>query len=305
MTAPPTPRIALSVDSEILFRRVLRNPDGDPRAIAQQAYARLGARPNEAHRAAARELLALRGERKYSHIPASIRAMTTSGERQLVLFHLVEIFEDSFPALGLNDIVKLPFIDTFNRLLERWTDAGELADIDGSIFYKDLAICSLRLIPAGARSIDPDSGFPRRELIRRGPVDIVRALDYVYRRCGGPAPMLEVHLHPEERDYFSPDGFACTVHVARHIMNARRAIRGMFGGSWFYDPAAGRASPHLAYLSSLPGAAYFEGETSKETVNYALKHSKTRRRLHEAGEYRPAHHWMLWSRNGILNARQI
>jgi hypothetical protein len=72
---------------------------------------------------------------------------------------------------------------------------------------------------------------------------------------------------------------------------------GMFGASWFYDPALDEVSPKLSYLRTVPeknGAFVIfinEGDDAREN---ALQKSTSRRKLYDDGLYTPRHYMLIW-----------
>ena len=79
-------------------------------------------------------------------------------------------------------------------------------------------------------------------------------------------------------------------------------IRGMWGGSWFYDPALERISPRLEYLRSVPqdnGAYVFYSNI--DINGGALSKSDTRKQAYEDGKYLPKSYSVIWPRRHLLD----
>ncbi|MGB7405611.1 MAG: hypothetical protein WA906_07980 [Pacificimonas sp.] len=283
-----------------LFR--LDWPDGDAAEIAASAFEGLGAGPSERHAAVAAASRDDGRRRGYSHIVPGLRAMASHLDRKLVLFAAMADFESAFAARGFPMSTRPYFIDAFHRMAMTWTAADVPADLEYTDFVKDLAIVSLRLVPSGARLIDPTSGFARRFLPTLGVAGAAQATRYLMKSCGGFGPMLELHVHNPVPHYFSEGGFRLTTRIAADLLENDPALRGVIAASWFYDPAVAEVSPHLCYLVTLPGALYVEGRTTEETRKLAAKASKTRRRALAEGRYDPRRFWMLWDRASVLSA---
>ncbi len=81
-------------------------------------------------------------------------------------------------------------------------------------------------------------------------------------------------------------------------------MKGLFGVSWFRDPALSHISPHLTRLTTMVtdhGARLFPlGSCKAEGIRDATAKSKTRRRLYERGAYRPMEYLLVWPRKELL-----
>lgn len=71
---------------------------------------------------------------------------------------------------------------------------------------------------------------------------------------GGHKPLYE--MHTDSRDSkailrFTPDGWAEFYRRVSVLLEVNPSVRGVFGGSWFFDPKLEQVSPRLAYLRRL------------------------------------------------------
>jgi hypothetical protein len=84
-------------------------------------------------------------------------------------------------------------------------------------------------------------------------------------------------------------------------------IKGVSGGSWFYDPEIENVSPRLAYLRQRPqqrGAYVFYSHVDID--GGALSKSQTRRDLYDQGKYLPKAYFIVWPRQKVIAwSRQV
>lgn len=169
------------------------------------------------------------------------------------------------------------------------------------ILLKDLALCRQKMFPAGAQVVEPASSFHRALLYRGGLAQLFGVVKLLVT-SGGNSNWYQIHTHLEEREEFTPDGWdRCYVRLA-HMMERHPHIRGIYGGSWFYDPALADISPRLTYLRGRPqdnGALLFY--SNEDPHGGALSTSETRRELFEQGRYMPKAYAMIWPRAALLS----
>ena len=56
--------------------------------------------------------------------------------------------------------------------------------------------------------------------------------------CGGFRPLGEFHTHERMRHFFTPDGWEYCFRRLPAVFRSYPALKGDFGGSWFFDPQA-------------------------------------------------------------------
>lgn len=186
-----------------------------------------------------------------------------------------------------------------NRDFEHYRSQSDL-------LLKDMALCRQKMFPAGAQVVEPSSGF-HRALLFRGGLGQFWGVVKLLLASGGNSHWYQIHTHLDEREEFTPDGWdLCYVRIAR-LMERHPTIRGMYGGSWFYDPALATVSPRLTYLRTRPeenGALVFY--SNDDPHGGALATSETRRRLYDKGEYLPKAYALIWPREPMIAwARQF
>jgi hypothetical protein len=289
---------------------VLKRPDGDAGEIGAAAWSRLADTDAELG-ALARAVRAERGQRAHHHLPAALLAAERGWgaladvNLKRLLFVLMRDFDTAFAASGLPPVTRSYFIDAFHRIAAQWTDADRKARLSSNAYVKDLGICSLRLVPAAARVLDPLAAFPASFLPTLGAAGALRAAAYL-AGCGGNRPFVGFHVHDLQRDYFSEAGWRECLHICGALLKAEPRLRGLLGGSWFYDPNVARISPHLAYLTRGPaagGALLVRGRSTEETRSLATKASRQRAAAAESGDYTPEHWWLIWARRSFLASR--
>lgn len=168
------------------------------------------------------------------------------------------------------------------------------------LLLKDLALCRQKMFPAGAQVVEPSSGF-HRALLYRGGFGQFWSVLRLLLTSGGNSNWYQIHTHLAEREEFSPEGWdLCYLRIAR-MMERHPNIRGMFGGSWFYDPALATVSPRLSYLRARPqanGALVFY--SNDDPNGGALSTSETRRELYAQGKYMPKAYALIWPRQPMI-----
>jgi len=187
----------------------------------------------------------------------------------------------------------------FERLLAQQPGDGQWLTLDDDRFQKDFGLATLRLYAAGAQLVDPRCGLARSILWRAGLSGWMPALRMV-ADLRGFGPMLQIHTHTAYLAEFNEEGWNECYRTCAELYRVHPECLGMFGGSWFYDPALPPISPRLAYLSDIPvagGAHRVLAETQGDFVQDAIATSPSRRKLFEAGSYRPRSFILAWSRS--------
>lgn len=174
----------------------------------------------------------------------------------------------------------------------------EWLDVEHDLFHKEFGIATLRLYVAGAQLIDPRCGIPRSILFKGGagtvPGNVAKLL-----RLGGFRAYFQIHTHKFMLDTFNAEGWNECYRCCAELYALHPEVRGMYGSSWFYDPALDVVSPRLFYLRAIPmagGAELFFVEESGDALNNSLSTSPTRRKLYEEKKYSPKSYMLAWGR---------
>lgn len=248
----------------------------------------------------------------YNDIPKAVQDFWSALENEfgesgfdtvhrVVMLRLIGAFDSRASGEKYSRSVEDCFDKSFKRILRTIEDP----DYDryckpNDILLKDLAICRQKMFPAGAQVVEPESGFHRALLFRGGPGQFAR-MAWLLLTSFGNKPFYQIHTHLSELEDFNPDGWdACYVRIAE-MLELHPEIKGMWGGSWFYDPALESISPKLVYLRRRPqenGAAVFYSSVNID--GGALSKSKTRQDLYERGEYLPKAYALIWPRRQMI-----
>ena len=243
--------------------------------------------------------LALCAEIEKQFSPQGLAAL-----HRLLILHLIERFDGNLGATPLPESILELYPTQFGRMLAAASSEDlEFFHYSNDSFAKDLSICSLHLVPTGARVVDLESGLPRRSILRLGLLESMRALRMVFKELRGFRPLCGVHVHKEILDEFNFEGHERTFRRWSDLLKLYPQVKGILGSAWFYDPEVRKISPHLACVREIPeqnGAFFLKGSVMEGTTSGALTTSRTRRRLYEAGQYQPQRYYMLWPRHSLI-----
>jgi hypothetical protein len=265
-------------------------------------------------RAAIDELDRARPQTSYHFIPPTVKALWNRVEQRfgsagfaafqcLTMLELIDQFSVRARDKRYTDAVLSKFTSSFDRIIRAIADAdrtGVYRSANDDLLLKDLAICRQSMFPAGAQIVEPHSAF-HRVLLFRGGLGQFAAVAALLRECGGNKPFYQIHTHLSDLSEFNPDGWDRCYLMLADMLCMNPEIRGMWGGSWFYDPALEHISPNLTYLRERPqknGAVVVYSHVDMD--GGALSRSKTRRELFEAGRYVPKSYALVWPREKML-----
>ena len=226
---------------------------------------------------------------------------------QLILIELILNAPDKLKLLNLPEDIKVLYNKNFKRIVEKIeSEPGNCFTYLYDSFCKDLAVCSLRMIPVGARKIHLSS-ISRGFLFRKGLPQFVKRGLFVLFELGGLSPLFGMHTDSNDNDLmaeFNHEGFVRTCIRIAELLKANENVKGLFGSSWFYDPQLEVISPRLAYLSQIitknGGKSFYAGQSEQATQDAILK-SPTRRRLYKEGKYIPTIYMVVWPRKKLIN----
>lgn len=169
------------------------------------------------------------------------------------------------------------------------------------LFLKDLGICRQKLIPVGMRVIESNSGYSRKVLISGGWKQFFKFLYFFIFIERNSKNFYQTHVHLSIVKHFNPEAIHESYLKIAELLEINPQIKGLFGASWYYDPALERISPHLTYLRTQQeenGAWIFYIEPEKSGNPFVR--SKTRKKLLEEGKYQPKLYLSVWPRKSIL-----
>ncbi len=172
------------------------------------------------------------------------------------------------------------------------------------LFLKDLGIARGKLVPCGAQLVDIRSGMGRRGLLVGGPRKAIALLSFVFGRMGGFKPLYQLHMDLRLLLDFNPAGWERCFRRVAQLLASDPEIRGVFGGSWWFDPQLDGVSPRLGFLRELPmrnGAGLFCAGMDDAAREMALARSKERQQAFEQGRYQPRTFVLIWPRSALLD----
>jgi len=201
-----------------------------------------------------------------------------------------------------DEVAKLYEADFSRIKREMATNPAGFYELPKDAFVKDLSLCCLRAFPARAQIVET-SGIGRRIVLYGGLGHFPGAAAFLVK-AGGFAPWYQIHTHTSVMADFNESGWEHCYRVIAGMLSVNPTVKGMFGISWFYDPALEAISPRLGYLRHTPlkGGArlLYRGGDHDANVKNATTKSDTRRKLYEAGKYSPVAYAMLWRRTELL-----
>lgn len=251
----------------------------------------------------------------YGHVSRGVRNLvgairTQMGEEslqdyhRLLLLHLILRAPERLEQMRLTDELRERTERNLARIAATIESDPEAAFYTYSEdrFRKELAVCRLALIPAGAQKIHLDR-LPLRTLALHAPRGTLRLV----AELGGVQPCYQMHTDsydPELMADFNPEGWSRFYQRTARLMELFPRVKCVFGSSWFFDPELEAISPRLTYLRTLVtengGHLLNIGASSDDLAN-ATETSKTRRRLVEEGRYTPTGYLVSWPRKPLLD----
>jgi hypothetical protein len=220
---------------------------------------------------------------------------------KLVMENLDDLCNKKFPVE-----VQSLYLLNFNRVADEIVKNNYIGPLlhSNDKFSKDLAICSLRMIPVGAKKIHL-SRLPKRFLFKKGIMQIFKGIACL-SDLNGFSPLYEMHTDSKDPDLlskFNEKGWKKAYQLIAELLKSNKDVKGVFGSSWFYDPVIEYISPKLTYCRRITldngGNTFYLG-TDDQVKKDSLLKSKTRRKLYEEGKYLPTKYLLIWSRNELI-----
>ncbi|WP_163832475.1 hypothetical protein [Spartinivicinus ruber] len=247
-------------------------------------------------------------EAPYTYLPGSVTNLwkkihdnfsvnTLSLYQHTLLLYLIQRFNTQSLKFKVSPAIIKKFTYSFHRIINISSDQKRIYDC----YLKDLALCSGRIFPAGARLVEPYSSIQRALVISGG---FSQALKFINMQAHTRSlkNFFRLHTHLEELEEFTPEGWQNTCLLLADMLILNPQINGLIGGSWFYDPAISKISPHLEYVQQLiikNGGFSFYAETEGENSDSLIKSNK-RRQAFNNGQYTPKCYVIIWPRQALL-----
>jgi len=232
---------------------------------------------------------------------------TVERYHQLLLLKLIHSFREIADKKSYQypDSILPQFHKFFSSILRRIEDPLQGQFLLGkSGFEKDLGVSSQNLIPCGAQLLDRVSGVPRSSIYKQGWRQGWSLGSFMVQKLGGFRPLYQIHMDVRLLLIeFNPVGWTACYRRIAELMNQDHRIKGVCGGSWWFDPQLVEISPRLTFLHDLPvqhGAGVFFAGTDDSSTRDAISNSPVRKRLYDEGKYRPKKYLMVWGRDDLL-----
>jgi hypothetical protein len=221
---------------------------------------------------------------------------------RLVTVHIIKFnsaaFDKRFPA-SIGRIYKRENHRILSWVKDRDKKGFRLCN---DSFVKDLKCLTMEMIPCGARVVEIASSIPRAVLYSGGFKQFCK-VSMLLASVGGHKPFFQNHVHSPTLFEFNQEGLReCYLRIV-DLFDTFPKVKGLIGGSWYYDPAVEKISPRLAYVRKLPlegGAEIFRIGPSEEARLDALLRSATRRSLYSEGKYIPTSYLLIWTRDQMI-----
>jgi len=232
--------------------------------------------------------------------PEEQSEMLKEALRRIVTLHEPRIADLNYPA-SVRTLIEKEFARIKTEL-----DSDAALDLKDHPTRCDFRIANFSRIPVGVQHMEL-GGVPRRMFYSGGFGQAVKYLRMVlsargvkpfYRLhlskdVGGPAFLLQYSRSTQQQMYRN---------IAESLM-LNPQIKGVFVGSWWYDPQLEQVSPYLAYLKEFPtenGAYLFRYGITKGATKFALANSPDRQELYNQGRYQPAAYNLVWPRSSLI-----
>ena len=240
--------------------------------------------------------------------------ITEYGEQKLEIYHkdvLISLINRSRAKLKdapLSEDIKGLYEMDFSRIIK---DIQMNTHKEGFYLYpqdkfmKDIGVCSLRIIPAGAQKINVYR-LPRRFLFSNGILQFFRGTIMAMLTLKGFQPIYDMHTDSHDPHLISEwhyDGWVRFYKRVAELLKVNSNIIGIYGIGWPFDPQLEHISPRQAYLRKLVtenGGYLFYIGPSMNAIKSSTFKSEKRRSLYEAGKYIPKEYMVVWPRKSLI-----
>lgn len=149
---------------------------------------------------------------------------------QFLLMRLIADFSSEKLSFNITDEIAELYQHSFARILGQ--PMPEKAD---DSYFKDLALASGALFPAGERVVEPFSVLQRSLMVNAG---VRQSLQFIKSGllAGGYKPVFRLHVHLAEQNRLSEQSWWRTCQRLAQMLEINPGIRGIVGSSWYYDP---------------------------------------------------------------------
>lgn len=253
----------------------------------------------------------------YKHMPSATRLLDGAVRQRLGAAAAQEFLYACMLRALLNSLSSTTFarlpprikahqLKQFHRIVGQSTAITAACALDSDVFHKDMGLALMRLYAAAAQLVDYRAGIGRALLVKDGLVGLPRRLA-LFARIGGFKPFFEIHTHLSYLEEFNEEGWNECYRCCADLYSLHPKVLGMYGGSWFYDPALAEISPRLGYLREVPrnaGAYLLFDSISEQSTQDATSTSPTRGKLYADGTYQPKSYALVWPRDAQIRWAQ-
>jgi len=241
-------------------------------------------------------------------------------ENTLCLYHkvlLIRSIQNSRKKLFFLELpnkIKSLYLKQFEKIIEQMsTNEESFYRYSNGRFCKDLALCRLRMIPAGAVLLE-QGRLSRRFLLKKGLSQFAKGMTFIIRELKACGPFYQGHFDTRPGSIclseFNPEGWKQTFRRVAELLKMKPHIKGFFGNGWFHDPKLEIISPKLKFINEMMvyqnngGKLFYNGIDQRSIEDATLK-SPTRRKLYEEGLYMPANYLFIWPRHKLISWADI
>jgi hypothetical protein len=272
-----------------------------------------------------RSIKAIPLTRSYSSIPRSLKHKIETikskyGPAAVATYHKLVLCYFIKESLAiLQDEIFPPDITSFYGKHFEWVfedfekkpSDGDHYTYNDDFFLKDLSICSLKMFPAGALTVElslVNWRFILRSIkyggLSQGKLSqFIEANRFYLTKVKGNMPFYETHTDGRWLREFNQAGWHKFYLRIAEMLKNNPHIQGVLGVSWFFDPHLEQISPNLLYLRQIPeqgGAKIFRFGTNPSDIKNATAVSPKRRKLYEEGKYMPTSYAVIWLRDELI-----
>jgi hypothetical protein len=209
---------------------------------------------------------------------------------------------DRLPGLPVSDGVKRLFCDEFSFYAAPHPEYLHRFKVGTASFVGMCKTASLRRFPAGQFDWEV-SGIRRADIIAVDASRLLPALAFAAFRMRGLHPIFFSHLNwrRPNRSLLEAEANRSYYRMAQ-AMRLQPSIKGFAACSWFRSPSTHLVSPHLGWLSRvfLENGGFVADAGPDSPDSGVLHASRTRKRLYEAGEFRPRKGLVMWPRDAMI-----
>ncbi len=221
---------------------------------------------------------------------------------RLLLVHSALLSLDELSARPVCISVKKSICDEFQFFACPDDDKRSKFQADKSSFVAMCKIATLRRFPAGLFDWEV-SGIPRSWVLRVDPWDFPKVAYFIAVKLGGFSPTFFSHLSGRRKNKsLSEEEANKSYYRMAQSLEIQPEVKGFAACSWFRSPDTHRVSPHLAWLSKvIVESGGLVTTAGPEDPDCGVFHrSSTRKRLYEAGEFKPTKGLVIWPREAML-----